>query len=350
MLQGIAHPINSVVDLRKRFNLENLDESLEEEPSLEERISLMRPQLARVDADILCLQEVNGQREREGAPRRLSALEKLLEDTQYADYEMVSTKLTDGSEPYDERNLVVLSRFEIADHAQHKHAYAPAPYYRTVTDKDSGAEVDEVRLREEAAKISWERPILACKIRLGGQILHVLNVHLKSKRPTNIPEQKADRYTWKTASGWAEGFFLSSMKRVGQALETRMLIDGIFDEDPRALIVACGDFNADTDDVPVQAIRGDVESHGNPELAERVMVPVEKSIPEPARYSLLYLGKGEMIDHLIVSRQMLQYFEESEIHNELLHDESISFATDVKYPESDHAPVIAEFEVPEGWL
>ncbi|MGB3682663.1 MAG: hypothetical protein WA990_09275, partial [Rubrobacteraceae bacterium] len=81
-----------------------------------------------------------------------------------------------------------------------------------------------------------------------------------------------------------------------------------------------------------------------------VMVPVEKSIPEPARYSLLYLGKGEMIDHLLVSRQMLKYFEESEIHNELLHDESISFATDVKYPESDHAPVIAEFEVPEGWL
>lgn len=54
-----------------------------------------------------------------------------------------------------------------------------------------------------------------------------------------------------------------------------------------------------------------------------------------------------MIDHLLVSRQMLQYHEGSEIHNELLHDESISFATDVKYPESDHAPVISEFELPD---
>jgi hypothetical protein len=27
----------------------------------------------------------------------------------------------------------------------------------------------------------------------------------------------------------------------------------------------------------------------------------------------------------------------------MLHDDSISFATDVKYPESDHAPAIAEF-------
>jgi exonuclease III len=26
--------------------------------------------------------------------------------------------------------------------------------------------------------------------------------------------------------------------------------------------------------------------------------------------------------------------------------ESIAFASDVKYPESDHAPVIAEFELP----
>jgi endonuclease/exonuclease/phosphatase family metal-dependent hydrolase len=329
------------------FNLENLDEAPEEEPSLEERISLMRPQLVRVDADILCLQEVNGQREQEDEPRRLSALKKLLEGTRYADYEMVSTTLADGSEPYAERNLVVLSRFRIADHVQHKHDYAPAPYYRTVTDKEFGAEVDEETARSEAEKLSWERPILLCRVRVGNKMLHVLNVHLKSKRPTDIPEQKEDRYTWKTASGWAEGFFLSSMKRVGQALETRMLIDSIFDEDERALIVAAGDFNADTDDVPLQAIRGDVESHGNQDLAERVMVAVEKSIPEPSRYSLLYLGKGEMIDHLLVSRQMLQHHKESEIHNELLHDESISFATDVKYPESDHAPVIAEFEFPD---
>lgn len=311
-------------------------------------ISLMRPQLVRVDADILCLQEVNGQREREGEPRKLLALERLLEGTQYSDYGMVSTRLADGSGPYEERNLVILSRFEITGHAQYKHDYAPAPYYRTVTDKEAGAEVDEETARAEAEKLSWERPILHVRIEVGGKLLHVLNVHLKSKRPTDIPEQKADRYTWKTASGWAEGFFLSSMKRVGQALETRMLIDSIFDEDERALIVAAGDFNADTDDVPVQAIRGDVESHGNADLAERVMVPVERSIPEPARYSLLYLGKGEMIDHLLVSRQMLQYHRESEIHNELLHDESISFATDVKYPESDHAPVIAEFELPDG--
>jgi hypothetical protein len=35
------------------------------------------------------------------------------------------------------------------------------------------------------------------------------------------------------------------------------------------------------------------------------------------------------------------------VHNELLHDESIVFASRIFYPESDHAPVIARFEMPE---
>lgn len=36
----------------------------------------------------------------------------------------------------------------------------------------------------------------------------------------------------------------------------------------------------------------------------------------------------------------------SEIHNEVLHDESIVGAYDKCYPESDYAPVVAVFELP----
>ena len=123
-------------------------------------------------------------------------------------------------------------------------------------------------------------------------------------------------------------------------------MDRLFEQDANARIVVCGDFNADSDDVPVQAIRGDVENTGNPALSQRVLVPCEQSIPESARYSYLYHGKGEMIDHLLVSRNLLEFYRGSEIHNELLHDESASFAVDKKYPESDHAPVVAHFDLP----
>jgi endonuclease/exonuclease/phosphatase family metal-dependent hydrolase len=320
------------------FNLENLDDKPGQKPTLDERIALMQPQLRRLNADILCLQEVNGQEEA-GHPRFLKALERLLANTPYAEYHHVST-LTEGSKQvYDERNLVILSRFEITEHHQYLHDFAIAPRYQKVTAHPKEA---------EAKAITWERPILHAKVRLDDtRALDLINLHLKSRLPSDVTGQRIDQFTWRTASSWAEGFFLSSIKRVGQALETRMLIDKLFDADENALIVVCGDFNSDLDEVPVEAIRGDVENTGNDGLAKRVMVPCERTIPEPARYSLIHHGQGEMIDHLLISRSLLRHYRGSEIHNELLHDESVAFGTDVKFPESDHAPIIAEFEFPE---
>ena len=321
------------------FNLENLDDKPKEKPTLDERISVMRPQLIRLNADILCLQEVNGQ-EKEGQPRRLLALDKLLTNTPYGGYHKISTMTEDGTHVYDERNLVILSRYLISEYHQYKHNYAPAPYYQKVTAKPK---------EDQAKKITWERPILYAKIKLdNNNMLHVINLHLKSKRPSHVEGQKVSMYAWRTASGWAEGFFLSAMKRIGQALETRQLIDKIFDEDENALITVCGDFNAESDEVAMEAILGEVENTGNSDLVKRVLVPCEQTIPESARFSLLHMGKGRMIDHLLVSRSLLAYYKDSEIHNEILHDESVAFAFETKYPESDHAPVVAEFKIPNG--
>jgi predicted extracellular nuclease len=169
-------------------------------------------------------------------------------------------------------------------------------------------------------------------------------VHLKSKIPTDVPGQKLDSFTWRTADAWAEGFFISSMKRMSQALEVRRLVDRILDDDPHARIIVAGDFNADPDDVPVLAIRGDVEDTGNGELAARVLVPLEQTIPAPARYTLFHHGRGQMLDHMLATRNLLAHYRGTEIHNELLHDESVAFGTDRKYPESDHAPVVATLQ------
>jgi exonuclease III len=51
-----------------------------------------------------------------------------------------------------------------------------------------------------------------------------------------------------------------------------------------------------------------------------------------------------MFDHMLVTRNLLAHCRVSEIHNEVLHDDSLAFATDGKYPESDHAPVVATFD------
>jgi exonuclease III len=316
------------------FNLENLDDIPGQKPTLAERIEIMRPQLRRLRADLLCLQEVNGQ-EQTGQPRRLLALDRLLEGTPYEDYFRVST-LTTTNQVFDERNLVILSRFEIVERRQIKHDLAPAPRYQKVTA--SPAET-------EAKEVTWERPLLYARIDIGMQrTLHVIDLHLKSRIPSNIPGQ-VQNDVWRNASAWAEGSFISAMKRVGQALEVRMLIDSLFDADENAMIVVCGDFNADYTEESIEGICGAVESTDNPNLIKRVLVACENTVPEPSRYSLIHQGRGVMLDHLLASRDLLAHYRGTEIHNEILHDESVAFATDRKFPESDHAPVIAHFEL-----
>lgn len=63
------------------FNIENLDETPSHpRPSLAQRIDVLRPQLLRVNADILCLQEIHGQEDLDNH-RVLTALESLIEGT-----------------------------------------------------------------------------------------------------------------------------------------------------------------------------------------------------------------------------------------------------------------------------
>ncbi|HVJ14997.1 MAG TPA: endonuclease/exonuclease/phosphatase family protein [Polyangiaceae bacterium] len=317
------------------FNLENLDDEPGDKPTLAERVRVMRPQLVRLRADVLVLQEVNGQEQ--GGARTLAALGSLIQGTQYAGYTMTHTK-TAGNNPYDVRNLVILSRFPILDAKQLKHDRAPQPKYQKVTASPP---------ETEASDVTWERPMLYAKLDLGaGRVLHLIDLHLKSKLPSAIDGQQLNQYTWRTASGWAEGFFISTIKRVGQALEARILVDEIFDAEPDAFIAVCGDFNDDSHDLAVTTIRGPVEETGNPALGPRVLVPCESTVPGTSRYSLWHLGHGNMLDHVLVSRPLLAYYRGTAIHNENLPDESGAFRTDVNFPESDHAPVVAEFELP----
>lgn len=110
-----------------------------------------------------------------------------------------------------------------------------------------------------------------------------------------------------------------------------------------ALIAICGDFNAETEEVPLRAICGPVEETGNPAHAPRIMIPCENNALPSARYCLFHLGKGNVLDHSIVSRPLIRYFHVAEMQNEALPDESGAFRTDVQFPKSNHATVVAEF-------
>ena len=326
------------------FNIENLDDvSDDRNPSLTERAPSLRSMLNRLDADILCLQEVHGQElpghTTDNPIRDLAALDFILEGTKYAAYDRANTTIAAGV-PYDKRNLVILSAHPISMINQYKNEFLDVLQYRKVTADPP---------YDGATDIKLERPILHVKIDVPnfGE-LDVINLHLKSRISSNIRGQKVDSFTWRSASAWTEGYFLSSIKRVAQALETRLLIDSLFDNNADANIVVCGDFNAEPGEVPVEAITGRVENTNNPDLRSRVLIPCSNAISESVRYTHFHHGKGNLLDHLVISQTLLTSFDHAEILNENLHDESLPFTFDTKYPESDHAAFLANFRIAEA--
>jgi endonuclease/exonuclease/phosphatase family metal-dependent hydrolase len=321
------------------FNIENLDSDEDDRnPSLAQRIPVLQKVLKRLNADILCLQEVHGQELPEhtsqNPKRALLALDEVIKDTPYQHFQQAHT-VTSDNVVYDKRNLVILSRYPIERFQQYRNDKIDKLQYRKVTADPA---------EPQAKDLGWERPILHAEImhpELGK--LHIINLHLKSRLASNIAGQKVDNYTWANPSAWAEGYFLSSIKRVGQALETRTLIDELFNEDINAHVIVCGDFNAEPGEVPVEAICGRVENTNNAALRDRSLIACSHSIAESIKYSHLHHGEGNLLDHILISQSLLARLEQALIHNENLHDESLPFTFDTKYPESDHAAFIASF-------
>lgn len=314
------------------FNLENLDDRPGVEPALQQRIAALRPLLVALNADVLCLQELHGQPRH--APRRLAALQALLRDTPYAGFHCVATQSASGG-AMDIQNLAILSRFPVLSHRQILNDLVPAGRYRPLTATPPAS---------EPLATGWDRPALYAALDVGGERrLHVINLHLRAPLASYIDGQKEDTFVWRTVAGWAEGFYLAALKRAGQALELRLLVDQLFDGEPDARIAVCGDFNAEDDEVPLRLLRGDMVDTGNAGLARRELVPVERMAPENRRFSVVHAGEARMLDHILASKPLMTWFREVEIHNAALDDELVAYAAAHRSPESFHAPIVAEF-------
>ncbi|TVS00191.1 MAG: endonuclease [Rhodospirillales bacterium] len=322
------------------FNVENLGAEVDQGPSLQDRVRVLRPQLSRLRADVLCLQEVDGRRPAPGEDRILEALDAVVAGTPYERFARAATLSRSTGAVRDKHNLVILSRFPILHQEQVFHHLVAPPRHRIAT-----AEPGEV----DTIDVAWDRPVLYAAVALApNRTLHVINVHLRAPRAAFIPGHKTDTRAWRSMAGWAEGFFLAAVKRAGQALEVRLFLDRLFDAEPEPLIAVCGDFNADVREMPVRIIRGDEEDAANPHLVLRTLVPVERSLADSRRFSVVHHGRPQMLDHVLVSRALLGWYRNVEIHNEALGDELITPHVVAGSPESFHAPVIAEFRVESG--
>ena len=230
---------------------------------------------------------------------------------------------------------MTLSRWPIIEHREIRHTLLPALKYK-VTNACPPV-IDPI-------DVVFDRVLLLSTVRLtSGAELSVINVHLRAPLATPIVGQKEAPFVWKSVSGWAEGFFISSLKRSAQALEARMMVDCLMDGDPHRHIVVAGDFNAADHETPLKILIGAEEDTGNGRLGARSLVNLDRSLPNDRRFSVLHHGRPEMLDHILASRSLLAHFRSIEVHNETLADELVGYGKSRHPTASYHAPLVAEF-------
>lgn len=319
------------------FNVESLDLPPKAHASVEARAVILRPALERLDADVLCLQEVNGQRVAGGKARGLVALDRLLDGTKYAGYHRASATGPDGQGPADVHNIVTLSRWPIREVREVRHNIVP-PVQLTLQTAGAG---------EAAQRMArFERPLLVTDIEIAdGRTLTVVNLHLRAPLAAAIPGQKLGPFVWKSIGGWAEGYFVAATQRAAQALELRLLLDRMLDGDPKAFIALLGDFNAEDHETAVKIAVGAEEDTGNGALTGCSLVVLDRAIAADRRWSVLHHGRPLMLDHILVSRALFGAFRSIDVHNEALGDEALGYAKVDRPLGSYHAAVVAEFAI-----
>lgn len=318
------------------FNLESLDIPPKAPRPLAERAAVLRPALTRLRADILCLQEVNGQHVPGQTARTLAALDTLLSETPYANYHQAATTAPDGHGVADVHNLVTLSRFPIVAAREIRHQFMPPAHLTLATAEPPSP---------SPSAVTFDRPLLLTEINAAGTPISVVNLHLRAPLAALVPGQKLAPFVWKSIGGWAEGYYLSGLKRTGQALELRLLTDRLLGEAPDRLLAIAGDFNAEDHETPLRLAIGAEEDTGNGALAPQALALLDRAIPADRRWTVLHHGRPQMLDHILASRALLGHFKAIEVHNETLGDELVGYAKVDRPPGSYHAAIVAEFDL-----
>jgi endonuclease/exonuclease/phosphatase family metal-dependent hydrolase len=301
------------------FNIENLDVSPAAEREFERRLAVLRPLLATLAADVICLQEVDAQRLAPHAPRRFVALERLVAGGPYEGFHRATSRRPGSGDPADVHNLAILSRWPIVETRQLHHDIV-APWRWT----PPGAATP--------IRLLFDRPLLYARIAPPeGAPLHVLNLHLRAPRAVPLPETLA-----RAGAAFAEGQFLAAQKREAQALEARLFVERLFDAEEAARIAVCGDLNSEAYDAPARILRGAAEE----DAAPRALIALAERVSALARYSVIHATRKTLLDHILVSRPLAARCERVEILNDGLADEATA-------PDpilgSLHAPIVASF-------
>jgi endonuclease/exonuclease/phosphatase family metal-dependent hydrolase len=318
------------------FNMESFGNDRHDPAELEPRLDALRPKILELDADILCLQEVNAQKQKGLTARQFQALDLLLEGTPYETFNRATSERPSGKGPGDRHNLVVLSRYPVRQSESLYQAHAHPPQWQPGT---------ALPPYDRPQTIEFDRPVLRTEIDVGtDRPLHLFCVHLRAPVAAMIRGGKREDRSWRSISAWAEGYQLSVLKQTAQALELRLAVEDLFDADDAAQIVLAGDFNATSETGTIRLLRADPDDTGSPDLESRRLYQLDAALPPEKRKTVIHRGKGQALDHILASAAMTSRVTDVRVFNYGLPDEVFD-SENGDYAGSFHAAMRAEFEM-----
>ncbi len=303
------------------FNLENLgvregEDTAEARARLPLHLDALRRMIRRLDADAVAFQELVDP----------ALLEPLLAGLGYP-HVVVSER---GPSPL---RCGVFSRHPLVN----PHPVAGGIDLEVV-DRKTGMEV--------AVRGAFSRPALRVTWEVPGFETTLVVVHWKSKIPSYTAARRdGDGDRWDTLGDAGEGRLVTEMKRLGQAVQIRRVVDHLLRQDPEARVVVLGDFNDVLESEGLRIVAGDARSCESPGLAPHELLPCELALPADLRYTQVYRGRREMLDHVLITRALVPHFAGARIYNEALRPALEGPGTDPYDPGSDHAPLLVVFRV-----
>lgn len=194
---------------------------------------------------------------------------------------------------------------------------------RPVGDQDPGSPFNGARLP------------LAADFEFNGQEITIVNNHFSSKGGSS-PIVGVDQPFEELQENPDVNGSLDERREQAQAVND--FVDGVFASDADANVVVVGDLNEFEFISPLDILAGTVESTngGRDTLAggAAVLTNLINDIPEDERYSFIFQGNSQQLDHILVSDSLLEGAEIDNVHVNSEFAETAQRA-------SDHDPVLA---------
>ena len=177
------------------------------------------------------------------------------------------------------------------------------------------ASILDVQQRDAPAGL-FSRPPLLLKLEVGtgGEtiVIYLLNNHFASM---------------------SAGVEATEPQRTAQADWNLQLVQEILSTEPDAFVAVMGDLNSFFESLPIQTLR------------DGVMIHVLDLLPPEGRYTYIFEGESQVLDHILITESFLDLLARVEI----LHvnaDFPLSAADDASpWHKSDHDPVVATFYI-----